>query len=173
MSYTRRHLPHWIPEDTAVFVTCRLAGSLPRNDEQLDRAESGPLWLQDARIARVVEDALLYGETARQFYELHAWVIMPNHVHMILHPKGEMATIMRWLKGRTGRVANGILGHTGMPFWQNESFDHWVRTSEELEHLIAYVENKPVKAGFVESAEQWPWSSAGKTDDKNRSSVLP
>jgi REP element-mobilizing transposase RayT len=108
----------------------------------------------------------------RRFYELHAWVVMPNHVHAILEPHTAMPTIMRWLKGRTGRVANQILSRTGTPFWQDESFDHWVRSAEELQDLIEYVENNPVKAGMVEAKEHWRWSSAGwLTDDKRRSSV--
>jgi putative DNA methylase len=172
MSFYRRNLPHWIPEDTDVFVTWRLAGSLPCEEEQLDRAEFGPAWLQDARIARVVAETLVYGEEVRGLYELQAWVIMPNHVHVIMQPHTALATIMRWLKGRTGRLANEILGRARVPFWQDESFDQWVRNSEELQDLIAYVENNPVKAGFVEAPHMWPWSSACRnTDDKNRSSV--
>jgi len=170
-------------------VTWRLAGSLPRltddtnrssvlpaflqQDERLDGLPSGPDWLQDPRVAGVVVNALLYGETVRRFYQLHAWVVMPNHVHAIFQPQTAMPTIMRWLKGRTSRVANQILGRTGTPFWQDESFDHWVRTAEELQYLIEYVENNPVKAGLVEAKERWRWSSAGwVTDDINRSSVL-
>jgi hypothetical protein len=84
--------------------------SVPRpflqQDERLDRVPSGPVWLQDSRVARVVVDALLYGQTVRRLYQLHAWVVMPNHVHAILQPHAAMPTIMRWLKGRTGRVAN-------------------------------------------------------------------
>ena len=86
---------------------------------------------------------------------------MPNHVHAIFQPHAAMPAIMRWLKGRTARVANRILGRTGTAFWQDESFDHWVRCEQELQDLIAYVENNPVKAGLVETAEQWKWSSAG------------
>jgi len=47
-----------------------------------------------------------------------------------------------------------------MPFWQDESFDHWVRSAEELQELIDYVEGNPVKAGLVETKEQWAWGSA-------------
>jgi REP element-mobilizing transposase RayT len=191
MAFTRRHLPHWIPEETAVFVTWRLAGSLPpqagvlaaehsgrnpflQQDERLDGARSGPAWLQDPRVAGVVVKALLYGEAVRRFYQLHAWVVMPNHVHGIFQPHTAMPTIMRWLKGRTSRVANQILGRAGTAFWQDESFDHWIRSAEELQHLIEYVENNPLKAGLVEAKEQWRWSSAGwVTDDKRRSSVPP
>jgi len=106
-------------------------------------------------------EALLYGENVRRFYELHGWVVMPNHVHVIFQPHTELSSIMRWLKGRTSRVANQILGRTGTPFWQNESFDHWIRSAEELEYLIEYVENNPLRAGLVEAKEQWRWSSAG------------
>jgi REP element-mobilizing transposase RayT len=101
-------------------------------------------------------------------------MVMPNHVHTIFQPHTAMPAIMRWLKGRTSRAANWILGRTGTPFWQDESFDHWIRSEEELQYLIEYVENNPPKAGLVESKEQWRWSSAGwMTDDKKRSSVPP
>jgi REP element-mobilizing transposase RayT len=99
-------------------------------------------------------------KTTRSFYRLYAWVIMPNHVHVVLQPHIELASAMRWLKGRTSRVANQILGRTGTPFWQDESFDHWVRSNYELQCLIEYVERNPVKAGLVQIATQWPWSSA-------------
>jgi REP element-mobilizing transposase RayT len=177
MTFTRRHLPHWIPDEAAVFVTWRLAGSLPgltddtkrssvlpaflQQDERHDGERTGPVWLQDSRVAGVVVNALLYGETVRRFYQLHAWVVMPNHVHAIFQPHTTMPTIMRWLKGRTSRVANQILGRTGTPFWQNESFDHWIRSADEFQYLIEYVENNPVKAGLVEAKERWRWSSAG------------
>jgi len=109
----------------------------------------------------VVVNALLYGEAVRRFYQLDAWVVMPNHVHAIFRPYAGMPAIMRWLKGRTSRVANRILGRTGRAFWQDESFDHWIRSAEELQYLIEYVESNPLKAGLVEAKEQWRWSSAG------------
>jgi hypothetical protein len=149
MAFTRRHLPHWIPEATAIFVTWRLAESLPprtevigcdrgltddkkrssvppaflRHDERLHGERSGPVWLQDSRVACVVANALLYGETVRRYYELHAWVVMPNHIHALFQPHAEMPFVMRWLKGRTSRLANRILDRTGTQFWQDESFD--------------------------------------------------
>jgi hypothetical protein len=127
----RRRLPHWFPDDAIVFVTWRLAGSIPvsvgqtivvrglptpappasflHHDEGLDRSDFGPVWLQDTRVATMLAAALQYGETERQFYRLLAWVIMPNHVHAVLEPRVAMPAIMRWLTGRTGRMANHIL----------------------------------------------------------------
>ena len=94
----RRKLPHFHPDDSYLFVTWRLWGSLPRRrsyivyptaghafvaeDRALDRDTSGPLWLKDPRIADVVAHAIVIGESERQFYELCAWVAMPNHVHL-------------------------------------------------------------------------------------------
>jgi REP element-mobilizing transposase RayT len=97
---------------------------------------------------------------------------MPNHIHIVIEPKAALPNIMRWLKGRTGRVANQILSRTGMPFWQDESYDHWIRSGKELEETIVYVESNPVKAGLVDVEERWPWSSARfRADDINRSSA--
>jgi REP element-mobilizing transposase RayT len=164
--FYRRHLPHWFPEDRNIFVTWRLAGSRPRSIE-------GPIWLSDRRIAGLVADALQYGDATLRMYDLLAWVIMPNHVHAILRPHVGMARIMQWIKGRTGRKANRILGRVGDAFWQAESFDHWIRSEEEFGALVDYVENNPVKAGLVEAAEEWAWSSAADlADDKKRSSAL-
>ena len=100
---------------------------------------------------------------------------------MILEPHLALPEIMRWLKGRTGRKANQILGRRGQGFWQDESYDHWVRTTKELNDLIRYVENNPVQAALVAEEAQWPWSSARmraddtlpEADDELRSSAPP
>lgn len=88
-------------------------------------------------------------------YELYAWVVMPTHVHAIMTPKRPFPEIMRWLKWTTARRCNQLLNRVGA-FWQDESFDHWIRTGCELESLIAYVEQNPIAAGL----ENWQWSSA-------------
>ena len=161
-------------------MTWRLAGSLPRNlergarksepdtagrvfvtmDRHVDRAASGPLWLRDSRIAHLLRNALWHGERERHFYILRAWVIMPNHVHMLLEPSVPLPMITRWLKGSTARQANQLLGRTGSAFWQNESFDHWVRNDDELNRIIRYIEYNPVSAGLAQSPADWVWSSA-------------
>jgi putative DNA methylase len=186
--FYRRKLPHWHPdpdEPGFLFVTWRLSGSIPRVrlpqplaagnscpkpqsagraflalDREVDKAAFGPTWLRDDRIARVVADALQYGDSERHFYRLRAWVIMPNHVHVVLWPMTRLPVITRWLKGSTARQANLILGRTGASFWQDESFDHRVRDEAELERIVHYVEHNPVHAGLVASPGDWAWSSA-------------
>jgi hypothetical protein len=76
-------------------------------------------------------------------------------------PASFVPLLMRWLKGSTARGANQILGRTGQPFWQGESFDRYLRAASQLQRTMAYIEQNPVSAGLVRSAEHWPWSSAG------------
>ncbi len=133
-------------------------------DDYLDRAEDGPLWLKDERLATLVTDALFHFNGVR--YDLVAFVVMPNHVHALLTPLevgGEyvlLRTITQGLKGYTSRQANELLKRTGQPFWQEESYDHWARNSAEILRLRAYIENNSVKAGLVAKPEDWRWSSA-------------
>jgi REP element-mobilizing transposase RayT len=150
--FWRRRLPHWVPDDAAVFVTFRLAGTLPD--------QPGPSWLNNPRIADVVVEALLHGEGTRRSYDLFAWVIMSNHVHVVMKPHEHLVEVMRWLKTATATRANRVLRRTGDAFWQREYFDHWIRSESELARAITYIEENPVKAGLVARAEEWRWSSA-------------
>ena len=93
-------------------------------------------------------------------YSLHAYVIMSNHVHMLIRPAISASEVMRRLKGASARAANLLLRRTGEPFWQSESYDHLVRNEAEFARIRAYIENNPVKAGLVSSPEKYRWSSA-------------
>lgn len=174
--YYQRRLPHWQPEGADVFVTWRLHGTLPHEhglfigpsaghvfvamDRELGRAATGPRWLEGERIAQCVVDALKYGERELKLYDLHTWVVMANHVHVLIHPHAELARITKAVKNFSARRANEILGRTGEPFWHAESYDHWVRNEQEFNKVIGYIESNPVAAGLVEKPEDWPWSSA-------------
>jgi putative transposase len=172
-----RRLPHLYPEGKALFVTWHLHGSLPASryppggdissgrafvwiDQYLDTVQHGPLYLRQPEIARLVVGSIHKGAELAH-YELHAFVVMANHVHLLVDPKISSSHPWKSLKGVTAREANRILGRTGQPFWQKESYGHWVRDQTEFERIRAYLESNPVKAGLVEVAEQYPWSSAG------------
>ena len=92
---------------------------------------------------------------------MRAYVVMGNHVHVLFHPREPASRVLQWLKGRTAREANQILALTGKPFWQRESYDHSVRDRQQLDRIVAYIENNPVKAGLAAEPSQYPWSSAG------------
>jgi putative transposase len=89
---------------------------------------------------------------------------MSNHVHILLRPIENPPKVLQWLKGTTARHANQLLCRTGKPFWQRESYDHWVRDDNEFARIAAYIESNPVKAGLVEEAAKYRWSSAWRED---------
>ena len=110
-------------------------------------------------MARLVRDSIHRGVELGH-YQLHAFVVMPNHVHVLLTPRLPPSRLLQSLKGFTAREANRILGRTGEPFWQRESYDHWVRNEREWHRIKAYIENNPVKADLAREAQAYPWSSA-------------
>jgi putative transposase len=139
-----------------------------RYDESLDRILSGPVWLREGRVAKVVADAIQYRHSKE--YELISYCIMPNHVHMVIYvgrnevsPRRitdspyTLTRILQSLKRYTAMECNKILNRSGQ-FWQHESYDHIVRGDKQLKRIIKYVLNNPVSAGFVDRPDQWKWS---------------
>jgi putative transposase len=87
---------------------------------------------------------------------------MPNHLHLLLTPQVSLSKLLGSLKATTARRANLLVQRTGQAFWQDESYDHLVRSGEEFRRIQRYIENNPVKAGLAEAPEQYFWSSAGR-----------
>lgn len=131
-------------------------------DGLLDRARSGPRYLAEIAVARAVVQAIRDGAAKLNRYDLHAFVVMPNHVHLLVTPHLANARWLGPLKGFTASSANQLLRRKG-PFWQDESYDHLVRSAEEFRKIVAYIEHNPVAAGLVNVAEDYPWSSASGT----------
>ena len=122
--------------------------------------EKGPMYLRQPEIAQIVTNSIRKGVDLGH-YKLHAYVVMANHVHLLIQPTIAPDRLLRSLEGSTAREANRLLDRTGEPFWQKESYDHWVRNTKEFLKIKAYIENNPVKAGLVRDARDFPWSSAG------------
>jgi hypothetical protein len=179
---SQRRLPHIYPSDCWLFLTWHLHGSLPSShfpparkvsdgeafawvDRYLDTACAaggactGPVYLRQEPIAILVIESLFRGEHLGH-YRLGPFVIMANHVHVLLLPSTSPSLLLKSLKGATAREANRLLHRTGGQFWQRESYDHWVRSQTEWNRIAAYIENNPVKAGLVSRMEEYAWSSA-------------
>jgi putative transposase len=141
-------------------------------DNALDLGGHGPQWLSRNDIADLIIENIFHHRG--KLFRLWAFVVMPNHVHLLLEPLAinkplgaeldndnfvALERITHALKSYTSKRANQILNREGV-FWQAESYDHWVRDEPEFERIVQYIENNPVKAGFVDSSEKWHWSSA-------------
>jgi putative DNA methylase len=182
---SRGYLPHWEAGEVAQMIGFRLADSLPANlldrwrgelqhlpddeagdarrqriDVALDTGHGESL-LVDPRVAAIVEGAFLHFDAER--YRLHAWVIMPNHVHVVATPleRWTLSDIVHSWKSFSATKANALLARSGA-FWAREYFDRAIRDEAHYANAVAYVEMNPVKAGLCGRAEDWRFSSAWK-----------
>jgi len=177
--YSRGYLPHFDHPGLVQGITFRLADALPapvveslamefkKSTDLAKRARMehflnagyGACYLRDPRIGRLVEDALLYFDGER--YRMIAWVVMPNHVHALIETvdRYPLHAILHSWKSYTASQANQILGRSGK-FWYPEYFDRYIRDEGHLARAVDYIHENPVKAGLVENAEDWAFSSA-------------
>lgn len=181
--YSRGYLPHLDREGLTQFVTFRLHDSLPTHVLDAWRVETKPLsdaersreenvramryldsgfgdcHLRRPEFARLVESTLLRFHGLR--YDLLAWVVMPNHVHLLarLYPGESLPKVVHSWKSYTAHEANRLLGRTG-PFWYREFYDRYIRDEEHYGNVVRYIENNPVKARLCDRAEEFPFGSA-------------
>ena len=141
-------------------------------DRYLDQGHS-IRWLECKEIAKIVIDNLYHHYGSK--YELLEYVVMPNHVHVLMVPtvsaanslflsdeladsNSPLTSIMHSLKSYTANEANKIMNREGR-FWQRESYDHWVRSHEELVRIAEYIAQNPVRAKLVSDPCDWPYCS--------------
>ncbi|MGV3613995.1 MAG: transposase [Fimbriimonas sp.] len=104
--------------------------------------------------AMIVARALQHFD--RQRYDLFAWSILPNHVHVVFRPLADHSLekiLHSWKSFSAGQV-NEFLGRRG-PLWQREYFDHLVRSQRDLDRFVRYVATNAAKAGIPDSPWQW------------------
>lgn len=149
--YDRGYLPHLDGAELTQFITFRL-------HTLLDTGISTGILL-NPKLASIVRDSLLFYNNRK--YYLHAWVVMPNHVHVLVSPNlGELIrkTVGAW-KGYTAKLINQELGRTGV-VWQREYFDRYIRSERHFVITKSYIEQNPVASGLVRSSLDWKFSSA-------------
>ncbi|MFL6374536.1 MAG: REP-associated tyrosine transposase [Pyrinomonadaceae bacterium] len=119
----------------------------------------GSCFLRDRRVAAIVRDTLLFHHNTK--YILHAWVIMPNHAHILAQPlKGvHLPKLVHSIKSYSAQKANEVLSRTGK-FWQHDFFDRYIRSTRHFSAVLRYIHNNPVKAGLCTRPEEWEFSSA-------------
>ncbi len=182
--YSRGYLPHLDAVQVIQHITFHLADSLPDNalqrmhdeialitpsgqsrkrrerlQEMLDSG-LGCCLLADRRCADLVEQSLLHGDGER--YRLLAWVVMPNHVHVLIEtlPQWPLGKVVQSWKRHTSRRIRDLVPAAPGPFWQRDFWDRYIRNDEHLAAALRYIEQNPVSAGLTESAEQWEFGSA-------------
>jgi REP element-mobilizing transposase RayT len=140
------------PQGTHVKDHARIAHLRDESVEGLLNENHGECILRNEEAAEIVANALRHFDGNR--YTLHAWCVMPNHVHVVFRPHQgfNLTGILHSWKSFTAHAINKLLGRSG-GVWQQESYDHMIRDQTDLEHHINYVRNNPVKAGL----KDWKW----------------
>lgn len=110
-------------------------------------AGHGSCLLRDGNVRSIVEECLLKFDAER--YVHHAWVIMPNHVHVLasLHPGWELARVLHTWKSFTCHAINRRLQREG-PMWQADYFDRLIRDETHFSNCVRYIRRNPEKANL-------------------------
>ena len=112
---------------------------------------------RNERWAKLLIDTLYhYRGTA---YLLHEFVVMPDHIHMLLTPLTSLEKAMQFVKGGFSYRAKKELG-SNMEVWQKGFSDHRIRNSDDYALHVSYIRQNAVKERFCERAEEFPYSSA-------------
>jgi REP element-mobilizing transposase RayT len=168
--HQRGYLPHFDAPNVTQFVTFQLSNAFPATrraelevilkeaDDSIKRRKLetwldrgyGECWLRHHGIAELVERILL--EADGHDYRIQAWVLMPNHVHLVVDvwDKPLVKLINGW-KGKSSREANKLLDRRG-EFWQEDYYDTLIRDEAHLKRAIRYTEQNPAKAFLAKSA---------------------
>ena len=182
----RGYLPHRDEPGLTQFVTFHLADTFPETlrseweallkiEDDRDRRRQLEIWLdrghgachlRQPEIAGLVEKALLFRHD--NDYELNAWVLMPNHLHVLFTVRGVpmSRTVENWKKF-TAHEANKLL-QRHRKFWADDYWDTYMRDDAHELKTRRYIENNPVKASLVREPQEWPWSSARFRDKNGR-----
>lgn len=183
--YSRGYLPHLDVPGLTQSVNFRLHGSLPKPvierfqqelkhltsedakremllkvDQHLDECK-GPKLLDNPTNAEIVQRILLNADGV--YYRLHAWCVMPNHIHALLTPLGKVSLgqIVKGWKGITNRLIRR-LDPTIERVWAEDFFDRYIRDENHFWNEVTYIHNNPVKARLCVKPDDWAWSSASQ-----------
>ena len=196
--YSRGYLPHFDNARVTQSITFRLNDSLPQHclpamqqeladladDEQQrqrrQRIESlldaghGCCALRHPAVAAIMQETLIKWHEDR--YQLWAWCIMPNHVHVLISPTAPLGKIIqswksfvaRWTRTRAEELGIKV-PETG--FWMREYWDRFIRDDRHFNTAAAYIEKNPVAAGLCTQPRDWPWSSAAAATEKGQAEL--
>ena len=170
---SRGYLPHCDERGLVQHIVFGLADALPKSvpsnltdpakrgawaDKAFD-AGHGARLLRKPSHAEEVQRCLLHHDGER--YALAAWCVMPTHVHVVIEQfEGHrLEDVIHAWKSVTARNINRAEGRGGA-LWRREYFDRFMRSEQQYEWTVNYVERNPVTARLAKRPEDWPFSSA-------------
>ena len=136
-----------------------------RIEDALGRGQ-GSAVLSNPEIGEIVENALLHFDAER--YRLHAWCVIPNHVHALITPLADwtLSKITHSWKSFASKKANFLLGKQGS-FWAPEYYDRAVRDDVHHMNAVDYIAMNPVSAKLCSKPQDWRFSSARRVCERS------
>jgi REP element-mobilizing transposase RayT len=141
----RRNLPHIQAPERPIFITFCTLGR----------------WVLPPSVRSMVVSHCLHDNGVK--HTMHGLVVMPDHVHLILSLKLDtqgnifsLSEVMNGIKGASSHSINKFLGRKGH-LWQDESYDHVLRSEESLREAVEYICANPVRKGLADRVDDWPW----------------
>jgi len=122
------------------------------------RAASGTAPFAHPALARPAVECLLE-QRIKSSCQLEVYCIMPDHLHIVVTPAEDGASSLRFVdrfKGWYSRVAHQAGGQGRL--WQPRSYDHLIRTHEDLDRIADYIMANPIRKGLCDYVEEYPWS---------------
>ena len=199
--YSRGYLPHYDDGLSLQCLTYRLADALPSGVVARLREFTADRCGREEEIERILgvghgscllrkpENAQIIVDNWRHFdgenYHLNAWVVMPNHVHVLIeplagHPLGRI--VQSWKSYTAKRIAFQPASEAKR-LWQPDYWDRCIRNERHYRATVEYIHQNPVRAHLCARSEDWPWSSeyvgsadgssARTTDNAGRRPALP
>jgi REP element-mobilizing transposase RayT len=113
---------------------------------------------EESEAADVVLEAIFFGKR-QQWYYLLSFVIMPDHMHLIIIPRDkDISKCMKSIKGFSARQINEVFSRKGS-LWQSGFYDYILDSEDKVLSRIKYIEENPVRKGMVGCPEEYRYSS--------------
>jgi putative transposase len=119
---------------------------------------------KEPKAADIVLESVLFGRR-QQWYYLLSFVIMPDHMHLIIIPRDKnISQCMKSIKGFSARRVNSMFDRKG-PIWQNGFYDYVLDGEEKVLSRMRYLEDNPVRKGLTTGPESYQYSSMGYREE--------
>lgn len=153
--FHKRQLPHYQHTGHTYLITTCVKRRMNSSDLVI-----APCRLTDEALAGRIRNLLIHFDSI--LYDLHAFVIMPDHLHLLITPSIRdenaisLSRIMHSVKRLTARRINRYRGTHGS-VWQDEYHDRQIRNREDYENTLRYMYLNPVSKGLTEDPAGWEW----------------
>jgi putative transposase len=121
-----------------------------------------PYFRVDATARWLVDE--LHAESARQSFQIEAFCLMPNHLHVLAHGVSPDADLLRFVKALKHKTSFEFLKRTHQQLWQTSFYDHILRNCEAEQDVARYIWLNPVRARLVDHAAEYPYSGPRESE---------